>query len=363
MKLFLYIFKDFLKYVSGIVLLCLFLFILFDFIHKTTGYFGKYEPSARQVLSLYFFQLPSNLIQAFPIATLFGSVITMLLLSRTNEVTAMRAAGMSPLRIGIPLAMGGMVLSLAAVFLGEFIQPSFMERMYYVKDVEIERQSASELSDGAHWVRDQELMFSFKDYDPEAQVLSGVQLIELGPSFLPQQILLAETGVYLPEQESWSLAPIVILHMSDLGRLQSRELVAERVLKLPVSPSKLKKERRLPGEMSAREVVELIKRRKDAGLNTQDFEVDLHFKLSFGFSAFVLSLIGLQFGFRSERTTETIKGVLIAFGVGISYFFIATMTKTFCSQSGLNPILGAWVPNVVILGFSILQNSLGSFKR
>ena len=44
MTLFLYVLRDFFKYVVGTLLLCVFLFLLFDFIHKTTRYIPRYNP-------------------------------------------------------------------------------------------------------------------------------------------------------------------------------------------------------------------------------------------------------------------------------------------------------------------------------
>ena len=123
MRIFWYIFRDYLKYVIGTLVLCMFLFVLFDFIHKTTKYFTQYKPSTDLIFQMYLYQLPMHISQALPIASLLASVITMVLLSRTNEITAMRAAGMGPLKIGLPLATGGVLLSIAAYAVNERVIP------------------------------------------------------------------------------------------------------------------------------------------------------------------------------------------------------------------------------------------------
>ncbi len=356
MKIFFYILKDYFRYVIGIVFLCTFLFILFDFIDKTTKYLSRYEPSLGQLIQLYFYQMPALLIQTLPIASLMGSVVTMVLLSRTNEITAMRASGMSPARIGMPLAAGGLLLSLFSLFLGEAVLPKFAENMYYLKEVVIERQSDTEIAEGAHWVRQESLLFSFKDYNPNTQKLFGLQLVQMGNAFMPTQISYAKEAQYLPDQDLWQVEGIHVLDFSEVGRLKQKAYAESRQMQLPVSPAKLRKERRPPSELNVLQLRDLIARRKAAGLDSQDFEIDMHFKISFAFASLVVSLIGLQFGYRSERTTETIKGVLLAFAVGIGYWFVMTATKTLCAQSGLPPMLGAWIPNVVILGFSVIQN-------
>ena len=162
MKLFWYILKDFIKYVIGTLILCMFLFVLFDFIHKTTKYFAQYKPSADLIMKMYMYQLPMHISQALPIASLLASVITMVLLSRTNEITAMRAAGMGPIRIALPLACGGIALSVAAFLLNEKVIPRTARRLHFVQDVQIEGRAASEVSSSARWQRHGNLIINFR---------------------------------------------------------------------------------------------------------------------------------------------------------------------------------------------------------
>ena len=74
MTLFLYVLRDFLKFVFGALLLCVFLFLLFDFIHKTTRYIPRYNPATADLVEFYFYQIPSLVNQALPIASLLASV-------------------------------------------------------------------------------------------------------------------------------------------------------------------------------------------------------------------------------------------------------------------------------------------------
>ena len=110
MLLFSYVLRELFKYILGTLILCVFLFLLFDFLHKTTRYIPRFNPSSELLLKAYLYQVPSLLFQAIPIASLLGSVICMLLLSRTNELTAMRAAGVGPFGLSAPIIFGGILL-------------------------------------------------------------------------------------------------------------------------------------------------------------------------------------------------------------------------------------------------------------
>ncbi len=205
MILFFYVLKDYFRYVSGTCFLCTFLFVLFDFIHKTTKYFQVYRPATLDVFLLYLYQLPLMLVQALPISSLLASVTCMVLLSRTNEITAMRAAGMGPIRIAAPVALGGLFLSILALGLGEIIAPKTMKEMRYVEQVRIEGMSESEIDDRTHWVRVDSTIFNYKDFEVSSSRLISVDITKLGPNFRPLEKLAAPSATYDPNAKLWTL--------------------------------------------------------------------------------------------------------------------------------------------------------------
>lgn len=355
MTLFFYVLREYVKYVIGTIVLTIFLFILFDFIHRTTKYFAEYDPPAEHILQFYLLQIPAQVVQAMPIASLLASVVCMILLSRTNEITAMRAAGMGAFRIGAPLAFGGLCLSLSSLFLGELVVPKLAEKMHYVQEVIIEGESDTEILEGARWLRHGENLFNFGDYDPIAQVMLRVKFIEVSDSFRPTQLVQASHAKYLPETDRWLLSNIRRTDFERNGTVGRVQYEAEREVEIPLEPTKLKKERRRPGELSIGELRDYVKRGDKSGADTVGYKVDYHAKMAYPFAAFVVSLIGLKFGYRSERTTETAKGVVLAFAIGISYWFIHNASTALGRVGDVPPVVAAWTANVVIFGITLLD--------
>jgi lipopolysaccharide export system permease protein len=355
MILFFYVFRDFFKYVLGTILLCLFLFILFDFIHKTTRYLGAYSPETKNLLKLYIYQIPSLLVQALPIASLLGSVICMVLLSRTNEITAMRAAGMGELRIGAPIAAGGLLLCLVSFVVGELVLPSSARKMHYVQEVLIEKETEQQIAEGARWVRNGSLFYNFRDYDPLSGKMYGVRVLEVGPSFRPKRIVQGVSAYFREETKEWVLEKVLIEYFWPNGTMSYSEERAEYSLVVPVEPKKLKKERRLPNEMSLGELNELIERGRESGVDTASLSVDMHVKLAFHFASLIVCLIGLKFSYKSERTMETAKGILMAIGIGLSYWFILNACRALGRRGIVPPVFAGWTANFVIATISTFE--------
>ena len=327
MKIFLYILREYAKYVIGVVILAVFLFLLFDFIHKSGNYFPKHDAQTQHIFRFYIYQLPNQIKQALPIAALLASVVCMILLSRTNEITAMRAAGMGPYRIGLPLAAGGLALSVTAMVLGEWAIPQFAQRAHYVKDVLIEGKSDSDLGDGVRWLRDGDRLVNFGDYDPITRTMRRVKMVGVLSNFRPSAIIEAQTATYLPDTESWRFEGIKVTEFDRAGEVSEVFFEDERVEKLPIEPKKLRKSRRTAEEMTLRELEDSIRVGEQSGANVLAFRLNWHSKFAYPFAAFVLSLVGLKFGYKSERATETAKGVLIAFAIGLSYWFVMSSTR------------------------------------
>ena len=355
MILFLYVLRDFNKYVLGTIILCLFLFVLFDFIHKTTKYLATHNPNSLDLLKFYVYQMPNLVIQALPIASLLGSVVCMVLLSRTNEMTAMRAAGVGPLMIGMPIAVGGAFLCLVSFAVGELILPNSAKKMHYVQEVLIEKGTETQIAEGVRWVRNGNLFYNFKDYDPISGKLYGVRVIEVGPSFRPKRTIEAMSASYQDDAKQWLLEKVRLLYFWPNGTMSYSESKPTVTIPIPVEPKKLNKERRLPNELSLKELSELIDRGASSGVDVTALAVDMHVKLAFHFASLVVCLIGLKFSYRSERTMETARGILLAIGIGMSYWFILNAFRAFGRRGLIPPVLAGWTANFAIVAISVLE--------
>ncbi|RYZ60440.1 MAG: YjgP/YjgQ family permease [Proteobacteria bacterium] len=362
MILFFYVLKDFIKYVIGTLLLVVFLFLLFDFIHKTTRYIPRYNPNANLLIKYYIYFIPNLIAQALPIASLLSSVVTMVLLSRTNEITAMRAAGMGPLRLGLPIIFGGFMMSVLSIFVGEIVLPKAATRMHFIEDVQIMRGSETQITEGARWVKNANALYNFRDYDPITNVMTGVRVIETGENFRPKRSMEARLATFRPDQKDWLLEDVKILYFWPKGTLSYSEKKEVIAVSIPVEPSKLKRERRVPAELSSQELMDAIKKGSDSGMDVQSYRVDFHSKIAQYFAAFVVCLIGLKFGYKSERTMETARGILVAIFIGVSYWVIMSSTRGLAIKGIVHPMITAWAANFVIFGVSVWNTLQGRRK-
>lgn len=352
MILFRYILKDYFKYVVFTILLTVFLFILFDFIHKSSGYFAKFQPKTEYILQYYLYQMPAQIQQGLPLASLLSSVLTMVLLARSNEITAMRAAGMSPWSIAAPLGIGGFILSLFAYGVGELLLPKAALQSHHVTDHLIEGKPLEDGLQALKWFRHGETFIHFSDYDPTSREVKNVEVLRLGNQFHLETLIHAKVAKPDRVQGVWQLDGNTMTDFLPTGQINKIVEVGTIKSELPFE-QQIKKESRQPSELSIRELLKQIEGGRRLGADVRAFEVDLHIKIAYPLAAFVVSLIGLNFGYRSERNMETVRSVIIAFLIGASYWFLLSAGRALSRRGDLDPMIGAWLANLVLFLVSI----------
>jgi lipopolysaccharide export system permease protein len=118
-----YIIREVLKGSLLALLLLLTLFNLFTFSDELkdvgTGHYGL-----KQVLMYLAFTSPRVCYELIPSAALIGSLFVVGAMANNREIVAMRAVGLSTFWIIRTIMQAGLVLVIAAVFIGEFVSPS-----------------------------------------------------------------------------------------------------------------------------------------------------------------------------------------------------------------------------------------------
>jgi lipopolysaccharide export system permease protein len=294
-------------------------------------------------------------LQAVPIASLLASVIAMVILSRGNEITVMRAAGMNPSVIAAPLVVGGLVLSFAAFAVGEFVIPQTSKKVHYIESVLIEKKADGGIDEGVRWVREKNKLFHFKSFDSSNATLKQVSLLYVDSQFRPIKSTHAASAKYSFEQGNWTLSDLKIFKFKRNGSLLSAIEQKSALAFLPIDPKKLRKERRLPDEMSISELGEKIKIGAGSGKDVLKEKIAWNLKLAYPFAALFVSLIGFKFAYRSERSSEAVRKILMAFLTGISYWFILSAARALGLRGDISPFFAAWAANLFMLSFTAFQ--------
>jgi lipopolysaccharide export system permease protein len=344
-----YVAASYVKILSLTLILSVFLFTILDLIGKANRYFTAYEPQLGHLALYYFYQTPFQIIQALPIASLVGAIVTMVGLSRNNETTAVYAAGMSPIRLMRAFVVMSGILSVIAVFANEYVIPRSSNRMHYVKSILIERQADDQLAGGVRWKKEGSVFYSYGSFDSKTQTLRQIEALQMDKKeYRISRQWSAASALYQSANNVWLLNDIRLVKFDDnamVADVSNKEFLS---FPLPFKPDQLVKDRRDINEYSFSELVDLIDSTMKSGLVSAPLEVAFHVKLGYAFSSLVMVFMAIPFSSLSERKTETVKSIMSVFAVAISYWFVLAATRAMANNSFFPPFFGGWSANLFL---------------
>ena len=110
-----YIVISFIKKLLNILSVFVIIFLVVDIIEDIDKILD-YSITFRGISMLYIYSIPQYINIAFPMAILISTVMTFTIFQKNNELTALKAAGVSIYRLTIPFMILGVVFSMGMFF-------------------------------------------------------------------------------------------------------------------------------------------------------------------------------------------------------------------------------------------------------
>ncbi|SVD33000.1 uncharacterized protein METZ01_LOCUS385854, partial [marine metagenome] len=86
----------------------------------------------------YICKIPSVAFYMAPQAVLFATVVTLAVLARDNEITAMKAGGIGVVGITLPIVGASFVIALLVLASNEYVVPTATKKMNYIFKVKVQ---------------------------------------------------------------------------------------------------------------------------------------------------------------------------------------------------------------------------------
>jgi lipopolysaccharide export system permease protein len=344
------------RYVAGLYLrvwlICVIGAPILFIIIKLTDDLDKYLNAgltAQQVLLGYLYDFPYQMSLSFPVASLFGAVFTVALMSRHFEITAAKASGVSFYRIIAPIVLLGAVLSVLALALGELVPITNRLRAETLGErVSTRRNIRTQFVYGADGGR----AYTIRRLTAESGEIQGLVVDREGtgaeyPTYrvsAPRAewrdgrwLILDGRVNYYPSRDQEVSFAFDTLLMSDL-----RE-----------SPQQLLAEPKDPEEMNFRELGSFIESIHRSGGDVRKLVVEKHLKLAFPAACLIVVLFGSALGNATGKRGPAM-GVGIALGTVLLYLITVRISQGMGAGGVLPPELAAWSPNLLFLGIGVV---------
>ena len=320
-----------------VVLLILLALYFFTTLMAEMGKVGKGSYTSIDALLYSLMLMPRQIYELFPQVAMVGTILGIGSLASSNELTVLRAAGVSINRLAWAVMKSGLVLVLLVVVMGETLAP------YLEKEAQQQRLSALaksvslNTSDGL-WARDGQYFININSLVPGGR-LSGITRYH----FKGQQLLEiahAPRGFY--EDKAWVVGPVNKTRFSEQGVTTDR--VKEERWSSTLTPDVVGVATVLPENLALWELFDFVDYLHENGLAAKRYETAVWIRLFSPLATAGMILLALPFVFGPLRSVSIGQRVMVGSLVGISFYLINGMSSRLGLVFDISPVLSAGAP-------------------
>jgi lipopolysaccharide export system permease protein len=350
-----YIFGQFVVPLIYCLLTFTMLFVVIDLFDHLSDFIDARTPLL-QVIRYYVYVIPSLLVFIAPISLLLALLYSLWQLSRHNELTALRASGISFYRITVPILLVGMMFSLVISILQETAAPrasywawQFINRQKQTKDLSMRYEFDLPFKN-----EEQRRIWTIRRFDLATYDMQGVKVVQQRPDGSDLETIRAEEAKYFDGR--WWFFNVSIqkfdFYNSPVGAPLHEPL--RQMTEWDETPQDFMHEVKNLEFLSARDLWRFLTARKSLSDKTRArILVDLHARLAMPWTCFVVALFGIPFGVRTARKGALI-GVIFALLTFFGFYFLMTFGQWLGKNQYLPPVASAWMPNLAFLLLGLL---------
>jgi LPS export ABC transporter permease LptG len=322
------------------------IFTIADFVEKIDNFVDA-GAGLKIILLYYGYSIPYFIDTALPMSMLLATVFSVGTLNKNYEIAAMRASGISMLRIARPLLIMGLLFTIFQfVFQNLVVMPFNHRHKEITRNILRPSRSPKTMREVVRQDLNGNIVV-IKSYDVPQNRGTDVSILAYQDSGITERW--DYTWIqWVDSLASWQSSPGLRRQFDAHGKLLFSHVGKRDEMFLTLTPQDIRKEQIRPDEMNIFQLNEFIHKKILLGLNPHRWQVDFHFKLAFVFTGFIVIFLGISFALQGTREN-------LALGVGKSvvalfvYYILLIGGQKIAYNSSLHPALPVWFGDVVLL--------------
>ncbi|MDD5699273.1 MAG: LptF/LptG family permease [Victivallaceae bacterium] len=359
----LYVFREFMIYLSILLLVFIILFILGDVFNDLSDFLDN-GATVKQIVSYLLLKLPGNVRFILPISVLLACMWTMALFGKHMEVTAMRSSGLSLFRCGGSIFVVGLVVTGINIWFNEDLVP------YTEREAEIMKFFATK-SGGI--LPDSQKMLTFRSFDKHRTWLfksfnlnKDQQEVVLkryrGDKTLDWEIT-AEIASFSPKT-GWTFYKGALTPYSHDGLMPKNTEYFKKLTKdhqeVPETPENILNTVKSKDELPSWVILRMVRNTKNMAPRCRAILMSVfYYRLAFPWSCFLAVFLGIPLATKNERSGIMLS-IVVAIAVIVVYIIVSQLLLILGKQGLLEPVVAGLFPTLAFLvygWYTVIRNS------
>ncbi|HET9407939.1 MAG TPA: LptF/LptG family permease [Candidatus Sulfotelmatobacter sp.] len=353
-----YVLRDFFSYLLMILATFTVLVLIFTLFELLGDILRNQTPAI--VVAEYLLNVtPYLLYNVAPLVMLLAVLVTFGLMQRSNEVTAIKATGVSIYRIVSPVVVVAALCAGGLFLADQFYLPHTNKRQEALHNQIKGKPAQTYLRPDRKWIFGQNNdIYYYQFFDPDKNQFGNVSVFQIDrPSFTVVRRIHADRAHWAENLDRWVYERGWERSLRVSAIADYRPFDVSTFPQLTETPGYFKKEVKQYSEMNYEELRRYIRDLQQSGFDVVRLRVELNKKLSYPLITLVMAVLAIPFAL-STGNKGAVTGVAVAVGIALFYTVVSRLFEAMGNFSQLPPALAAWSPDLIFVlvgGYLILK--------
>lgn len=326
------------------VMLVLLSMYFFSTLIDELGNVGKGRYATATALQYCLMLIPRQAYDLFPMVALLGGMLGLGTLASSNELTVIRAAGVSTRRIMLSVMKMALLLMVVMALIGEFLAPALEQKARMMRAAAMTK-TVSLSSEAGLWARDGSTFIHIKRLLPDG-LATDVALYVLDEERRLREMVRVKQAKY--QADGWMLHKVSKSVISEDGI--GTQTLPDQLWPTTLTPEVINVAVLPPDKLAIWELVGYINYTRANGLDAGIYELSLWTRLVAPFATGGMMMLAVPFIFGSLRSTGIGLRITVGGLLGIGFYLFNGVFGRIAIVYDLSPALSAIIPTLVVYG-------------
>ncbi len=294
--------------------------------------------------------LPEIFINTAPLGILLGSLLSISKMAQRLEITAMKTGGIKFIRVIILPLIFSFLITCVVIFLNINILGRYNRQKSEMKKSKIEQNEKVKIEKSFVLVKVDKNKVLYSEYvNKNDNYMRNIEIIELKGNFESIEKIYTAKEARVDKDNKWSFND---LKEYDVKTNTSKQ-ISNNNFKLIAPINEILADPIKPSHLTMKELREKSVYLNRVGADVRELLIEFYYRISFAFSSFIMSFIGLSLGSKYVRGGAALN-IGLSVIIGYAYYGFASILKAIAA-SGVVPIyIACWLPNIIFLYIGIV---------
>jgi lipopolysaccharide export system permease protein len=347
-----YLIKKFLGVLFFSLIGMITIFVAVNYVENADKFIDRKVPG--DIIFKYYLNFIPNIITlTLPVDILLASLFSLGSLARFNELTAIKASGVSLYRVIFPLIILAVLVSLTNFWISENIVPEANATKTEIWKTYVDRVMASRRISGNNisMYDPGGTKVFIEKFDKKSILCTNISIQKFYGFSLVERIDAYEAS-WDSAKSAWILKKGT-RRIFEKGNEKIESFSAMEKSDLFFHPEDILKREQNPDEMNFVELHEFINKLRLSGARAERWEVDYHIKFAYPLTCFFMVVFGAPLA-ASRKKSGAGLNIFLTLVICFGYYSMIQLGRFMGYNQTLSPIEAAWIGNAIFGVISLL---------